>query len=143
MRGFDLDRVAAVMIKEFKQLTRDRLTYAMMLGLPVIQLLLFGYAINTEPRHLPTAVLVQEDSIFARSMVSALPPGEKTRMSVGSRPHAAAETVVGPERTTRHQPRKTSRTLGSSRAINSSPGIAPSTSIFNSAASPAANWRAK
>jgi ABC-2 type transport system permease protein len=70
--GFSLDRVAAVMIKEFKQLTRDRLTYAMMLGLPVIQLLLFGFAINTEPRHLPTAVLVQEDSVFARSMVSAL-----------------------------------------------------------------------
>ena len=72
MRGFNLDRVAAVMIKEFKQLTRDRLTYAMMLGMPVIQLLLFGYAINTEPRHLPTAVLVQEDSVLARSMVSAL-----------------------------------------------------------------------
>jgi ABC-2 type transport system permease protein len=72
MKGFDLGRVAAVMIKEFKQLTRDRLTYAMMLGLPVIQLLLFGYAINTEPRHLPTAVLVQEDSVFARSIVGAL-----------------------------------------------------------------------
>src|SRR5258708_9272764 len=72
MNGFSAGRVAAVMIKEFKQLTRDRLTYALMLGLPVIQLLLFGYAINTEPRHLPTAVLVQEDSVFARSMVSAL-----------------------------------------------------------------------
>ena len=71
-RGFSPGRVAAVMIKEFKQLTRDRLTYAMMLGLPVVQLLLFGYAINTEPRHLPTAVLAQEDSVFARSIVSAL-----------------------------------------------------------------------
>ena len=70
--GFSLGRVAAVMIKEFKQLTRDRLTYALMLGLPVIQLLLFGYAINTEPRHLPTAVLVQEDSVLARSIVSGL-----------------------------------------------------------------------
>ena len=72
MNGFSAGRVVAVMIKEFKQLTRDRLTYAMMLGLPVVQLLLFGYAINTEPRHLPTAVLVQEDSVFARSIVSAL-----------------------------------------------------------------------
>ncbi|HEY2753182.1 ABC transporter permease [Phenylobacterium sp.] len=72
MTGFSAGRVAAVMIKEFKQLTRDRLTYAMMLGLPVIQLLLFGYAINTEPRHLPTAVLVQENSVFARSIVGAL-----------------------------------------------------------------------
>jgi len=72
MRGFSGVRVLAVMVKEVKQLTRDRLTYAMMLGLPVIQLLLFGYAINSDPRHLPTAVLVQEDSVFARSILGAL-----------------------------------------------------------------------
>lgn len=65
-------RILAVMIKEFKQLTRDRLTYAMMLAMPVVQLLLFGYAINSEPRHLPTAVLAQEDSVFARSVAAAL-----------------------------------------------------------------------
>src|SRR6476659_6542246 len=59
-RGFSLNRVAAVLIKEFKQLTRDRITYAMMLAIPVVQLTLFGYAINTEPRHLPTALFVQE-----------------------------------------------------------------------------------
>ena len=72
MSGFSATRVLAVMIKEFKQLTRDRLTYAMMLALPVLQLLLFGYAINSEPRHLPTALLVQEDTVFARSITSAL-----------------------------------------------------------------------
>lgn len=72
MSGFSLTRIGAVLIKEFKQLTRDRLTYAMMLGLPIIQLLLFGYAINSEPRHLPTAVLIQEDTVFARSVVAAL-----------------------------------------------------------------------
>ncbi|MDP3748853.1 MAG: ABC transporter permease [Phenylobacterium sp.] len=72
MNGFSPTRVFAVMVKEFKQLTRDRVTYAMMLGLPVVQLLLFGYAINSEPRHLPTALLVQEDSVFARSITSAL-----------------------------------------------------------------------
>jgi len=72
MSGFSGTRVFAVMIKEFKQLTRDRITYAMILGLPVVQLLLFGFAINVEPRHLPTAVLVQENSVFARSVVSAL-----------------------------------------------------------------------
>ena len=72
MNGFSGTRVLAVMIKEVKQLTRDRLTYAMMLGIPVIQLLLFGYAINSEPRHLPAAVLVQENSVFARSIVGAL-----------------------------------------------------------------------
>lgn len=72
MSGFSATRVLAVMIKEFKQLTRDRLTYAMMLALPVLQLLLFGYAINSEPRHLPAALLVQEDTVFARSITSAL-----------------------------------------------------------------------
>ncbi len=72
MNGFSGVRVFAVMVKEFKQLTRDRLTYAMMLALPVIQLILFGYAINSEPRHLPTALLVQEDSVFARSVIAAL-----------------------------------------------------------------------
>jgi ABC-2 type transport system permease protein len=70
--GFSATRVLAVLVKEFKQLTRDRITYAMILVLPVVQLLLFGYAINSEPRHLPTAVLIQEDSVFARSIVASL-----------------------------------------------------------------------
>lgn len=72
MTGLSAVRIWAVMAKEFKQLTRDRLTYAMILVLPVVQLILFGYAINTEPRHLPTAVLVQEDSVLARSTLAAL-----------------------------------------------------------------------
>lgn len=72
MRGFSIQRVIAILIKEFIQLTRDRLTYAMLLGVPVIQLLLFGYAINSDPHHLPTAVLVQENSGFARSTLAAI-----------------------------------------------------------------------
>jgi ABC-2 type transport system permease protein len=72
MTGLSGLRVLAVLIKEFKQLTRDRITYAMMLAIPVVQLTLFGYAINTEPRHLPTAVLMQEDSRYARSITAAL-----------------------------------------------------------------------
>ncbi len=72
MNGFSATRVLAVLVKEFKQLTRDRITYAMILVLPVVQLLLFGYAINSEPRHLPTALLVQEDTVFARSIAAAL-----------------------------------------------------------------------
>ena len=72
MSGFSPGRVLAVLIKEFKQLTRDRITYAMMLAIPVVQLILFGYAINSDPRRLPTAVLVQEDSRYARSILSAL-----------------------------------------------------------------------
>lgn len=65
-------RIMAVLAKEFVQLTRDRITYAMILVVPIVQLLLFGYAINSEPRHLPTAVLVQDDSVFARSTLAAI-----------------------------------------------------------------------
>ena len=64
MSFFSPVRVLAVLAKEFTQLRRDRLTYAMILVLPVVQLLLFGYAINDMPRHLPTAVLVQELSLI-------------------------------------------------------------------------------
>ena len=71
-RGFSAARMTAVLVKEFIQLTRDRLTYALILAVPVIQMLLFGYAINTDPRDLPTALLVQENSVYARSVVSSL-----------------------------------------------------------------------
>jgi ABC-2 type transport system permease protein len=71
-QGFSLERMMAVLVKEFIQLTRDRVTYAMILVVPVVQMLLFGYAINTDPRHLPTALLVQENSVFARSIVASL-----------------------------------------------------------------------
>ncbi|MBF0664978.1 MAG: ABC transporter permease [Brevundimonas sp.] len=60
------------MAKEFVQLTRDRLTYAMILAMPIMQLLLFGYAINDDPRNLPTAVLVQDQGGFSRSILTAL-----------------------------------------------------------------------
>jgi ABC-2 type transport system permease protein len=71
-QGFSLDRMMAVLVKEFIQLARDRVTYALILAVPVVQMLLFGYAINTDPRHLPTAILVQENSILARSVVASL-----------------------------------------------------------------------
>lgn len=70
--GLSLSRIVAVLIKEFRQLRRDRLTFAMILGIPVMQLLLFGYAINTDPKHLPTAVLVQDQGELPRSVIAAL-----------------------------------------------------------------------
>ena len=74
MRGWraSLNRIAATFIKEVLQLSRDRITFAMMVVIPLVQLLIFGYAINTNPRHLPTAVLIQDDSAFARSFLSAM-----------------------------------------------------------------------
>src|ERR1700680_3508857 len=61
-----------MVIKEFIQLRRDRVSFGMIVMIPVMQLLLFGYAINTTPRNLPTAVLLQEDSDLARSILKAL-----------------------------------------------------------------------
>jgi ABC-2 type transport system permease protein len=65
-------RSFAMVIKEFIQLRRDRVSFAMIVMIPVMQLMLFGYAINTTPRNLPTAVLLQEDSDLARSILKAL-----------------------------------------------------------------------
>jgi len=65
-------RSYAMVVKEFIQLRRDRVSFAMIIMLPVMQLLLFGYAINTTPHNLPTAVLLQEDSDLGRSVLKAL-----------------------------------------------------------------------
>ncbi len=65
-------RSYAMLLKEFIQLRRDRVSFAMIVMIPVMQLMLFGYAINTTPRNLPTAVLLQEDSDLARSILKAL-----------------------------------------------------------------------
>ena len=65
-------RSYAMLLKEFIQLRRDRVSFAMIVMIPVMQLMLFGYAINTTPRNLPTAVLLQEDSDLARSVLKAL-----------------------------------------------------------------------
>jgi ABC-2 type transport system permease protein len=69
-------RMVAVLIKEFIQLRRDRISFAMIIMIPLLQLMLFGYAINTTPRDLPTAVLLQERSDLGRSILKAL---ENTR----------------------------------------------------------------
>jgi len=72
MNLFSFSRFAAVVVKEFIQMRRDRLTFAMMVGIPLMQLLLFGFAINSDPKHLPTAVRIAENSQFARSFVAAM-----------------------------------------------------------------------
>ena len=69
-------RTVAMLIKEFIQLKRDRVSFAMIIMIPLVQLILFGYAINTNPRNLPTAVLLQEQSDLGRSILRAL---ENTR----------------------------------------------------------------
>lgn len=69
---FSIKRLWAVVVKEFIQMRRDRLTFGMMVGIPLIQLTLFGFAINSDPKYLPTAVIVQDHSPFSRTFVWSL-----------------------------------------------------------------------
>jgi ABC-2 type transport system permease protein len=86
--GF-LRKTWAVLVKEFIQLKRDRVSFVMIIMIPLLQLMLFGYAINTNPRHLPTAVLLQESSDLGRSILAAM---ENTKyFQVTELPHTEAE----------------------------------------------------
>ncbi len=71
-RAFSLARALAIFVKEFQQMLRDRLTFAMAIGVPILQLVLFGYAINTDPKGLPTALVAYDTGPQARSLVAAL-----------------------------------------------------------------------
>ncbi len=71
-RLFSMTRLRALLVKESIQMRRDRLTFAMMLGIPLIQLMLFGFAINTDPKELPAALVAPTQDRFTRAMVSAL-----------------------------------------------------------------------
>jgi ABC-2 type transport system permease protein len=67
-----LNRLWAIIIKEVLQLRRDRLTFAMMFGIPIMQLVLFGFAINADPKGLPTAILSSDQTALTRSLTSAI-----------------------------------------------------------------------
>jgi ABC-2 type transport system permease protein len=82
-------RLFAILIKEFRQLRRDRLTFAMMVGVPILQLVLFGFAINTDPKHLPMAIMVADESEFSRSLVAGLENSSYFRVT--HRPRGEAE----------------------------------------------------
>ncbi|MEX1665375.1 ABC transporter permease [Zhongshania arctica] len=70
--GINFARINAVFIKELIQMRRDRLTFAVMLAIPILELVLFGYAINTDPKHLPTAVHAEEYTPQVRSVLAGL-----------------------------------------------------------------------
>ena len=72
MRRFTFHRLWAIVLKEFIQMKRDRVTFAMMVGIPLMQLMLFGFAINSDPKHLPTAIRAADQGPFARTFVAAL-----------------------------------------------------------------------
>jgi ABC-2 type transport system permease protein len=66
---FSLARCWAIVVKEFVQMRRDRLTFGMMIGIPMIQLVLFGFAINSDPKHLPAAVLLADQGAQGRTLL--------------------------------------------------------------------------
>ena len=69
---FSWPRFVAVLLKEFVQMKRDRLTFGMIVGIPIIQLILFGFAINTDPKGLPAALVSSDESPFSRTFVRSL-----------------------------------------------------------------------
>lgn len=75
-RRFSWTRWWAIVLKEIIQLKRDRITFGMIFGIPLMQLILFGFAINTDPKHLPTAILSDDDSAVTRSLISAMANSE-------------------------------------------------------------------
>jgi ABC-2 type transport system permease protein len=92
-RGF-WHRTYAMLVKEFIQLRRDRVSFGMIVMLPLMQLILFGYAINTTPRNLPTAVLLQESSDVGRSILAALQNTQYFRITRQLRDTAEFDRVL-------------------------------------------------
>jgi ABC-2 type transport system permease protein len=69
---FTFHRLWAVVMKEFIQMRRDRVTFGMMVGIPLLQLTLFGFAINSDPKHLPTALRLGDQGPFTRTLVAEM-----------------------------------------------------------------------
>jgi ABC-2 type transport system permease protein len=87
-------RMAAIFVKEFLQLRRDRGTLGMIVAIPLMQLMLFGFAINTDPKHLPTTLLVHDDGPLARSLVSALRATDYFSIKRAARDAAEADQMI-------------------------------------------------
>jgi ABC-2 type transport system permease protein len=91
---FSLRRLGALLMKEFIQMRRDRITFAMMLGVPLMQLVLFGFAINNDPKSLPAALVATSSDRFTRAMVSALQVTQYYRFDHVVRSAAEGEALM-------------------------------------------------
>jgi ABC-2 type transport system permease protein len=87
--AFNWRRFYAIVLKEFIQMRRDRLTFGMMIGIPIVQLILFGFAINSNPKHLPTAVYAADNSPFSRTLIWGL--RNSSYFDLTREAHSAAE----------------------------------------------------
>jgi ABC-2 type transport system permease protein len=92
--GPSLSRWLGIMLKEFIQLKRDRLTFGMIIGIPVLQLILFGFAINSDPKRLPTAVLAADHGIHERTVLWALRNSGYFRIEREARSEQEAEQLL-------------------------------------------------
>jgi ABC-2 type transport system permease protein len=91
---FSFARLGALLTKEFIQMRRDRITFAMMLGVPLLQLVLFGYAINNDPKQLPAALVATSNDQYTRAMVSALEMTDYYRFDVVATSAEEAEAMM-------------------------------------------------
>jgi ABC-2 type transport system permease protein len=87
--GFSAVRWWSIVLKEFTQLRRDRLTFAMIVGIPIVQMAIFGYGINTNPRHLDTAIISADSSDITRAFIRAMQDSSYFKI-VGTLPDEAA-----------------------------------------------------
>jgi ABC-2 type transport system permease protein len=94
MKSFSAARTVAIFVKEFQQMLRDRLTFAMAIGVPILQLVLFGYAINTDPKSLPTVIVSYDNGPFARSFVAALQNTGYFRITRQGASEAEADALI-------------------------------------------------
>ena len=94
MSRFTFHRFWAMVLKEFIQMRRDRVTFGMMVGIPMMQLLLFGFAINSDPKHLPTAVLSADHGPFSRTLIAALRQSDYFAMTTEVNTEAEAAELL-------------------------------------------------
>ncbi len=93
-RIFSWPRFVAVLLKEFVQMKRDRLTFGMIVGVPIIQLILFGFAINTDPKGLPAVAVINDESAFSRTLVRSLENSQYFRFDRRTTSEAEADRLL-------------------------------------------------
>ena len=91
---FSWPRFIAVLLKEFVQMKRDRLTFGMIVGVPILQLILFGFAINTDPKGLPAVLVANDESVFSRSLVRALENSQYFKFTHRAASEAEADVLL-------------------------------------------------
>ncbi len=87
-------RWVGIIVKEFIQLKRDRLTFGMIVGIPIMQLILFGYAINSDPKHLPSAAIIADHSLYSRAVLQGLKNSDYFRIDHVVSGKAEAEELM-------------------------------------------------